>query len=269
MRELDDNLFERAQACLMITDPVIKVSKTKALQADWLDGKLITSNRTEIKNVPVPGRPLRPEMVDPRNVPRRNFNSLAGRLTLTHALAHIEFNAINLALDAVYRFQQMPEQYYMDWCRVAAEEAEHYSLLSAYLEDNGSFYGKFPAHNGLWDMAVKTSDDVLVRMALVPRVLEARGLDVTPSMIAKLKVVGDDRLVNILEIIFSDEIGHVKIGSDWFSYLCKQRQLEPRETFIQLIDDYMQGASFGPFEESARLQAGFTREELHSLMSHF
>ena len=215
------------------------------------------------------GRPKNPELVDARDVPRRNFNSLKGRLTLVHAIAHIEFNAINLALDAVYRFQDMPEQYYRDWCRVAAEEALHFSMLSAYLESHGMSYGDLPAHNGLWEMAVKTDFDVLVRMALVPRVLEARGLDVTPTMIKKLKAIGDTELVDILEKIFIDEIGHVKIGSHWFNTLCKQRNLEPQKTFLQLIDQYMQGAKFGPFETEARIKAGFTTEEMQKLLDRF
>jgi uncharacterized ferritin-like protein (DUF455 family) len=269
MTKRQDNLFARAYACLMTCDPADKVQKTKALQDDWLKQDLALDDRGDVEQIPVPGRPARPELVDPRKVPRRNFNSLNGRMILVHAIAHIEFNAINLALDAIYRFRDMPKQYYADWCRVAAEEAEHYTLLTGYLNDNGSDYGDHPAHNGLWEMAVKTSHDVLVRMALVPRVLEARGLDVTPSMITKLNDIGDDRLVGILEIIFADEIGHVKIGSDWFTYLCEQRRCEPRKTFIKLVDEYMQGASFGPFEEEARIKAGFTKEEMQNLMAHF
>ena len=219
--------------------------------------------------LPAPGRPEKPELVDARDVPSRNFNTLKGRLTLVHAITHIEFNAINLALDAVYRFQDMPEQYYMDWIRVAAEEAKHFTLLSDYLESHGMSYGDLPAHNGLWEMAVKTDFDVLVRMALVPRVLEARGLDVTPGMINKLQPTGDTRWIEILQIIFDEEIGHVKIGTHWYRTLCDQRGLAPEQTFLELIEKYMQGAKFGPFETSARLQAGFTREEMQSLMIHF
>jgi uncharacterized ferritin-like protein (DUF455 family) len=190
-------------------------------------------------------------------------------LTLVHAITHIEFNAINLALDAVYRFQSMPQQYYLDWCKVAAEEAKHFTLLSDYLNANGMVYGDLPAHNGLWEMAVKTDFDVLVRMALVPRVLEARGLDVTPGMIKKLETTGDNQLIDILQIIFEDEIGHVKIGSYWYKYLCEQRGLEPEKTFIDLIDKYMQGAHFGPFETQARLDAGFSEQEMQSLLQRF
>jgi len=253
----------------MLNDPQEKVEATFTLQKSWLDGKLQLEPISEIKSILVAGRPEKPELVDPRDVPRRNFVSLKGRLTLVHAIAHIEFNAINLALDAVYRFQNMPEQFYSDWCRVAAEEAEHFTMLAEYLEEHGMSYGDLAAHNGLWEMAVKTDFDVMVRMALVPRVLEARGLDVTPGMIEKLKPTGDQPLINKLQKIFNDEIGHVKIGSFWYNTLCKERSLEPQQTFIQLIEKYMQGAKFGPFDTQARIEAGFTQEEMQGLLDRF
>jgi len=263
------NLFEQSLYCLMLDDPKEKVEATFFLQKNWLEGKLEFKPISEIKSLPVAGRPEKPELVDPRDVPRRNFISLKGRLTLVHAIAHIEFNAINLALDAVYRFQNMPEQFYSDWCRVAAEEAEHFTMLTEYLEGHGMSYGDLTAHNGLWEMAVKTDFDVMVRMALVPRVLEARGLDVTPGMIEKLKATGDQPLINKLQKIFDDEIGHVKIGSFWYNTLCKERSLEPQQTFIQLIEKYMQGAKFGPFDTQARIEAGFTHEEMQGLLDRF
>jgi uncharacterized ferritin-like protein (DUF455 family) len=262
------NLFERALDCLTISNPVNKVHATYCLQTDWQQGELST-DCTQVIPLPVPGRPDKPLLIDPREVPRRNINSTEGRLALAHSIAHIEFNAINLALDAVYRFQDMPHEYYRDWLLVAAEEALHYSMLSDYLAQHDMRYGDLPAHNGLWEMAVKTDQDVLVRMALVPRVLEARGLDVTPTMISKLAAVGDQALVSILERIFEDEIGHVKIGTFWYTQLCHERKLEPRSTFLKLIRDYMTGAKFGPFETEARKKAGFTDEELQSLMEHF
>ncbi len=264
-----NNLFEQALVCLLIDNPKEKVEASLALQKRWLAKELNLNPLSEVQSLPIPGRPEKPELVDPRDVPRRNFSSLQGRLSLVHAIVHIEFNAINLALDAVYRFQDMPEQFYADWCRVAAEEAEHFTMLSDYLENHGMSYGDLSAHNGLWEMAVKTDFDVMVRMALVPRVLEARGLDVTPTMIEKLKSTGDTTLISILEKIFDDEIGHVKIGSYWFNTLCKERNLEPQGTFLQLIKKYMKGARFGPFETQARIDAGFSPEELQSLLSHF
>ncbi len=268
MNNENTNLFEQALRCLLINSPREKVDATLSLQQKWLDGMLNVSPLLNIKSLPVPGRPDKPELVDPREVPRRNFSSLKGRLTLVHAIAHIEFNAINLALDAVYRFQQMPELYYSDWCRVAAEEALHFTMLSDYLEQNGMVYGDLTAHNGLWEMAVKTDFDVMTRMALVPRVLEARGLDVTPGMIEKLQSTGDTQLISILQKIFYDEIGHVKIGSHWYKTLCEERSLEPQQTFLELIGKYMQGARFGPFDTEARLQAGFSHEEMQRLLSH-
>ena len=267
MAKYTDSLFEQALACLKLKVPKQKVEETYALQESWLNKTLKINALESVVSLPVPGRPDKPELVEPRDVPRRNFTSLKGRLTLVHAIAHIEFNAINLALDAVYRFQHMPEQYYTDWCLVAAEEAQHFTMLSDYLESHGVSYGDFPAHNGLWEMAVKTDADVLVRMALVPRVLEARGLDVTPGMIEKLGPTGDEQLISILQRIFSDEIGHVKIGTYWYQYLCRERSLESEQTFLELIDKYMQGAKFGPFETEARIEAGFTKEELQSLLN--
>mgnify|MGYP001822859595 FL=1 len=263
------NLFERALACLLLDDPQQKVDAVLSLQVDWLTGKLDLNPLSDVMSLPVPGRPDKPELVDARDVPRRSFTSLKGRLTLVHAIAHIEFNAINLALDAVYRFQDMPEQYYTDWLRVTTEEAKHFTMLSDYLESHEMSYGDLAAHNGLWEMAVKTDFDVLVRMALVPRVLEARGLDVTPGMIRKLQSTGDERLIDILKIIFDEEIGHVKIGTHWFKTLCGQRGLEPESTFLRLIDEYMQGARFGPFETEARIEAGFSQQEMDSLLKQF
>jgi uncharacterized ferritin-like protein (DUF455 family) len=264
-----NNLFERTLYCLLLDNPAHKIAATYALQEDWLAGKLKAYPLAEIKPLPSPGRPVKPELVSARDVPRRNFSSLKGRLTMVHAIAHIEFNAINLALDAVYRFQAMPDQFYSDWCRVAAEEAQHFTLLSDYLTGHGMAYGDLSAHNGLWEMAVKTDFDVLVRMALVPRVLEARGLDVTPTMIEKLASTGDVTLISILKKIFDEEIGHVKIGTYWYQLLCKERKLEPEGTFIQLIKEHMEGARFGPFETQARIDAGFSHEELQSLLRHF
>lgn len=263
------NLFTQALSCLLIDNPQKKSEAVFLLQKCWLDNQLDILPLAEIRSLPVPGRPGKPELVDPKQVPRRNFTSLKGRLTLVHAIAHIEFNAINLALDAVYRFQDMPRQYYSDWCLVAAEEALHFTMLSDYLASHGMAYGDLPAHNGLWEMAVKTDFDVLVRMALVPRVLEARGLDVTPGMIKKLQSTGDTKLIEILQKIFEDEIGHVKIGTYWYKSLCKDRQLQADETFLQLIDKHMQGAKFGPFATDARIEAGFSHEEMQSLLNRF
>ncbi|MCL4132598.1 UNVERIFIED_CONTAM: hypothetical protein GTU68_039852 [Idotea baltica] len=184
-----------------------------------------------------------------------------------HAIAHIEFNAINLALDAAYRFRQQPLEYYQDWISVAADEARHFNLIRDYLKTNGTDYGDYPAHNGLWEMAVQTDHDVVARMALVPRVLEARGLDVTPAMVDRLQKTDDQAAVTILEVIYQDEIGHVKIGSNWFNYQCEQRGLEPRQTFKKMVEQHFHGDLKGPFNIAARLQAGFDEIELAALES--
>lgn len=263
------NLFSRAHYCLLLNKPKEKVKQTRLLQEQLLEQVLLLETVDGIEKIPVAGRPATPVLVDPKDVPRRNIAGLKGRLALVHAIAHIEFNAINLALDAVYRFQGMPRQYYLDWCRVAAEEAQHFTMLADYLESHGVAYGDYNAHNGLWEMAVKTDNDVMVRMALVPRVLEARGLDVTPTMIRKLTPTGDTELITILQTIFDDEIGHVKIGSYWYKKLCKERGLDSEKTFLKLIDQYMQGAKFGPFETAAREKAGFSEKEMQGLLNHF
>jgi uncharacterized ferritin-like protein (DUF455 family) len=191
-------------------------------------------------------------------VPRRKLTTPAGRAALVHAIAHIEFNAINLALDAVYRFRGLPSAFYDDWLQVAAEEAEHFLMLRRRLATLGHAYGDFDAHNGLWEMAVRTAHDPLLRMALVPRVLEARGLDVTPGMMERLRAAGDPETVEILAVILREEIGHVAIGTRWFRHLCDQRGLDPDRTFGELITEYMPGRIRPPFHEAARREAGFT-----------
>jgi len=203
--------------------------------------------------------------VPPRDLPRRRLGSTLGRATLLHALAHIEFNAINLAWDAVYRFREKPEAYYADWVSVAAEEAYHFRLLCERLGVHGFGYGDFDAHDGLWEMARKTAHDPLVRMALVPRVLEARGLDVTPGIIQRLQQAGDSAAVDVLKIILHDEIGHVEIGTRWFRYLCAERGLDPEATFAQLLHQYMKGQVKKPFHYQARKQAGFKEIEMETL----
>ena len=186
---------------------------------------------------------------------------------LIHALAHIEFNATNLALDALWRFQDMPTEYYIDWLRVAKEEAIHFAMLVAHLQVLGYRYGDFPAHDSLWEMVEKTRGDVVARMALVPRTLEARGLDAIPPLRAKLAQAGDLAAAAILDRILDDEIGHVEIGNRWYAYLCQQRGLEPRATYDALAAHYEAPMLKGPFNLEARRLAGFTEAELAHLQS--
>ncbi len=227
--------------------------------------KALNLETTDIKKIITPGRPENPHLVSPQNVQKRSFASPEGRLVLMHSFAHIEFNAINLALDAAYRFQQMPLQFTLDWLTIAKEEAEHFALINNYLLEHGAAYGDYPAHNGLWDMVVKTDHDVLHRMALVPRVMEARGLDVTPKMIERFESIKDQTAAEILTIIYHDEIGHVTIGNHWFQYCCQQQNVEPKSTFKSLIKQYFQGKLRGPFNWPARRQAGFSELELQEL----
>jgi uncharacterized ferritin-like protein (DUF455 family) len=194
------------------------------------------------------------------------MNTPAGRAVLIDALAHIEFNAINLALDAIWRFAEMPAQYYADWLKVAQEEALHFTLLNQHLQSQGYAYGDFPGHNSLWEMVQKTEGDVLARMALVPRTMEARGLDASPPLRAKLAQAGDMVAASILDIILRDEIGHVAIGNHWYNWLCEQRGLEPVDTYASLTIQYEAPKLRGPFNFEARRAAGFTEPELAALV---
>jgi len=264
------NLYEASYQCLMENDLRKKRDLTTNLYAKWKAGHAIKTEKNHngkaVVSIEIPGRPDKPELVPVNQLKRRKLTSEEGRATLIHAIAHIEFNAINLALDAVYRFRDMPDDFYTDWLKVASEEAYHFSLLEERLQQMGYEYGDMPAHNGLWESCVKTDHDVMIRMALVPRVLEARGLDVTPGMIKKLESVGDQQTVDILKIILRDEIGHVRIGSHWFHYCCELRGVEPESTFLSLIEEYMEGSLRGPFHNEARLQAGFSQAELDMLI---
>ncbi|HHJ17859.1 MAG TPA: ferritin-like domain-containing protein [Gammaproteobacteria bacterium] len=260
-----NNLFARARQCLDCADPETKCKLTDLAVDDLNAGRLDLRNMDQPQPIAAPGRPPRPELIAPRDLPRRRPGSVAGRAALLHAVVHIEFNAINLAWDAVYRFRDMPEAFYRDWARVAREEAYHFHLLCERLAALGYAYGDFPAHDGLWEMACRTAHDPLVRMALVPRVLEARGLDVTPDMIRRLEQAGDVEVVRVLEIILRDEIGHVEIGTRWYRYLCEQRNIEPDATFEALVVEYMPGQVKTPFHYAARQQAGFNAAEMASL----
>lgn len=255
------DLRECALGCLLINDPLEKVTQTQALYQRFLAGELIISD-TNLSVPDEPGRPDKPELVAPKELPRRRNSAKTGNASLIHAVCHIEFNAINLGWDAVARFAGLPQQFYNDWARVAFEESQHFMLLREHLISLGYDYGDFPAHNGMWEMARKTHHDPLIRMALVPRVLEARGLDVTPKMMNKLRGSGDHRAVEILEIILAEEIGHVKIGTCWFNYLCEQRGVDPLATFKDLLDNYFAGELRGPFNTEARKLADFTDEEM-------
>jgi uncharacterized ferritin-like protein (DUF455 family) len=253
-------------ACLMLPDPDAKCAAVEDLRDAWRAGDLAWPPADgPVESVNIPGRPERPQLVPPQNVPRRSAGTRAGHAALIHALAHIELNAINLALDAAYRFSELPHNYYTDWLQVAFEEAYHFGLLREHLRSLGYDYGSFDAHDGLWEMAVKTAHDPLHRMALVPRLLEARGLDASPAIITKLRNIGDARGADILEIILRDEIGHVRVGNRWYEYFCAQRHLDPADEFRKLLKQYGASSPRPPLHTTARRAAGFSDVELRYL----
>ncbi len=253
-----------ALKALQLTEPAAKADAARALVTAC--GTVDPALRLHAAG-PLPGRTDRPPLVPVQQVPRRSPFSPEGRAALLHAVAHIELNAINLALDAVWRFPDMPEAYYRDWSQVASEEALHFTLLSDHLRTLGHDYGDFPAHNGLWDMTERTAGDIVARMALVPRTLEARGLDATPPMQARLKQAGDQRAVEILGVILRDEVGHVAIGNRWYRWLCAREGLEPLSHYALLAQRHRAPPLRGPFNTVARRAAGFTDEEIAALGS--
>jgi uncharacterized ferritin-like protein (DUF455 family) len=260
-------LRQAALEILAITDPHIKASRVFELFDQYQQQcvSLCTPAILDSQDLELPGRPEKPELIPPLQVPKRTMASVEGRVALLHSLAHIEFNAINLALDAIWRFPKMPEQYYEDWLKVAKEEAYHFTLVNGYLQSFNFQYGDFPAHNSLWEMVQRTSDSVVARMALVPRTMEARGLDAVPMIRDRFKQVKDARAVSILEIILHDEIGHVLIGNRWFNFLCAKDKLSPIATYRELACKYCAPVLKGPFNMEARKQAGFTAQELELL----
>ncbi|NCA71154.1 MAG: ferritin-like domain-containing protein [Sphingobacteriia bacterium] len=260
-----DNLFNAASRCLGEPDPDRKWNLTRATAAHWRAGHLSTDVKRGASIRRSPGRPPRPVLVSPRQLKARKLTSIEGRAALIHAVAHIELNAINLAWDAIQRFRDMPADFHADWIQVADEEALHFALMRERLQALGYDYGDFPAHDGLWEMAEYTAHDPLVRMALVPRVLEARGLDVTPGMIERLAAVGDQETAARLEVILRDEVGHVAIGSRWFKHLCAERGLDAAQTYVDLVRDTMRGRIRCPLNRPARRQAGFDETELSAL----
>lgn len=256
-------LFPRLAAALAASGIEEKLALTHALATDWQDGLLDWRDDTPVKLVC--GRPAKPELVPPKQVTQRSAFTKEGRAGLLHAITHIEFTAINLALDHAARFRGLPEAYYGDWIGVAAEEAMHFCLLRERLQALGHDYGDFPAHGGLWAMAERTADDPLIRMALIPRLLEARGLDATPPIQRRLEAAGDEASARVLDIILHDEIGHVGLGDRWFRRLCAERAVEPESTYRDLLIRFKAPRPQAPMNESARLAAGFTAAELAGL----
>lgn len=258
-------LRRRALQLLSMREPTAKAQSVRAWAATITPDAPIDAHARIDEPPGLPGWPQRPALVPPAQLPSRNAFDAAGRAALLHAVAHIEFNAIALALDAVWRFSDLPQAYYTDWARVAGEEAQHFSLLQGHLASTGHAYGDFAAHDGLWTMAERTRGDVLARMALVPRTLEARGLDVTPAMREKFARAGDTRAAEILDVILRDEIGHVAIGNRWFRWLCERTGVDPVRVHAQLAQQHRAPRPKPPFNFEARRAAGFDAAELAAL----
>lgn len=258
------NLRHGALAALAMVNPA---SKAMAAATLWSMREQLAAaaEETIAQAAAIPGRPARPELIHPAKVPRRSPFKPEGHAALMHAIAHIEFNAINLALDAVWRFPGMPREFYLDWLRVAKEEAYHFTLLRDHLASLGYAYGDFPAHDNLWTMCERTKDDIVARMALVPRTLEARGLDATPQIQARLRNAGTPQALEaaaLLDIILRDEEGHVAIGNHWYRLLCEREGLDPVAHYGVLVRQYDAPKLYPPYNEEARRRAGFTKEEM-------
>ena len=258
------NPRQRALEVLCLRDPVTKAAEARALFAE-LDIRLVDPEPAFDPPDDLPGRPDKPQLLSAREVPSRTPFTPEGRAALIHSIAHIEFNAINLALDAAFRFTHMPVAFYVDWLRVASEEALHFSLLREHLLSLGHDYGDFNAHDGLWAMTQRTAGDVVARMALVPRTLEARGLDATPPLQAKFAKAGDARAVEILDVILRDEVGHVAIGNHWYRWLCERDGLDPVAHYAELTRRHEAPKLRPPFNWPAREAAGFTADEMARL----
>ena len=250
-------IHQAAGEALLARDVDDKLAKVHAMARRWRAGALALGGDAPITPATRVGRPGRPRLVHPRDLPRRGAGSAEGRARLMHAVAHIEFNAVNLALDAVHRFRGLPRAFYDDWLAVAEDEARHFAMVRGWLRARGHDYGDFPAHNGLWEMAEKTADDALARMALVPCVLEARGLDVTPGMAARLRKAGEAEAADMLDVICREEERHVAAGVRWFEHLCAERGLAAGETFRGLVRAHFPRGLHGPFNLEARRRAGF------------
>ena len=250
---------------LQTADPVAKVMAARHAAREWRLGRLADDFSGTMPDMPA--RPDHPVLMRPRDMPRRGKGtSVPRRIALIHALAHIEFVAIDLAFDMIGRFgSQFPRELTDDWMRVGAEESMHFILLDRRLRDQGSFYGALPAHDGLWDTAKETAHDAAARLAIVPMVLEARGLDVTLDTVERFKQQGDDRTAKVLSRIYQDEINHVSYGTKWFEFACRRINLVPHEHWRQLVKTHIKGGLKPPFNDSARQTASLTRDYYYGI----
>jgi len=247
---------------LASTDLNKKLNQVKVIYESFKSHQMTIDSKVDIQHTyHLPGAPLTPQIVPPRLVEKRSSTE-QGKLIFVHALAHIEFSAINLALDIIWRFKDLPDQFYSDWLQIAYEEHLHFNLLNDYLKKFDLSYGSFNAHNSLWEMADRTRHDLIHRLALIPRTMEARGLDVTPPIIEKFKQQKDDEIAAILQIIYEEEIHHVSIGNIWYRWACEAQKLDPHETYKNLLKTYDIELNYEKLNKEARYKAGFLKEEL-------
>jgi uncharacterized ferritin-like protein (DUF455 family) len=259
------NLYTEAKKCFLTRDPDEKLTLSQDIVAAWVGGQLEWKDGDVPLQLVIPGRLDKPVLVPPNKVKKRGFRSIQQRAGLIHALTHIELTAVNLCWDSVYRYRHMPKAYYDDWINTAKEETLHFFALRSRLRDIGYEYGDLPVHDELWQMAVKTSDDLMARMAIVHRVLEARALDVVPLSEARFREIADKETADVLVMIANDEIGHVNAGARWYRYCCEQQQLDPDTMFFHLLEKYLQSTPRGPFNREARMKAGFSLAEMQKL----
>jgi uncharacterized ferritin-like protein (DUF455 family) len=258
-----ETLFDYAETCLYRNDVDEKLTLTHRAMQLVNEGRLSLESSRPVRPIDKVKFPEKPELLPPHRMPKRKLTTPEGVAAFFHAIAHVEFVAIYLAWDMLYRFRGLPERFYRDWLRVADEEAQHFALIREHLRSMGVEYGDLPAHGGLWEHATDTADHLLARLAMVPRCMEARGLDVTPALIEKFRQLGDHHSTAILTRILTDEIGHVKLGSYWFKYVCSQQGLESETQYRQLIELYYKGGKpKGPFNKELRIIAGFSNAEL-------
>jgi len=240
-----------------------KLNQVKVIYESFKSHQMTIDSKADIQHTyHLPGAPFTPQIVPPRLVEKRSASTEHGKLIFVHALAHIEFSAINLALDIIWRFKDLPDQFYSDWLQIAYEEHLHFNLLNDYLKKFGLGYGSFNAHNSLWEMAERTRHDLIHRLALIPRTMEARGLDVTPPIIKKFKQQKDDEISAILQTIYEEEIRHVSIGNIWYRWACEVQKQDPHKTYKSLLKTYDIELNYEKLNKEARYQAGFLEEEL-------